>query len=65
VTDRLICRGASRLEMQPDSEGPREQLLVADQNRKLRLYKGINLQSEHALVRHARGITANTSRHLA
>ena len=26
-------------------------LLVADQNRKLRLYKGINLVSEHALVR--------------
>ena len=25
-------------------------LLVADQNRKLRLYKGINLMSEHALV---------------
>ena len=25
-------------------------LLVADQNRKLRLYKGINLVSEHALV---------------
>ncbi len=25
-------------------------LLVADQNRKLRLYKGVNLISEHALL---------------
>ena len=50
------------LEIKLTRKGP-VQLLVADQNRKLRLYKGINLQSEHALVRHARGITPIAERH--
>jgi len=36
-------------------------LLVADQNRKLRLYKGINLVSEHALVTQTVGAGCDAS----